>query len=100
MFFLSFILDWLVIVTITIEVKHIMCLMMQCYTEASIFVLLMYSLLILYYWSMIVFIFQDDAQVAELVAEFKEATQKLIDLLDISLPGVAKLKVGGRYCVS
>lgn len=35
---------------------------------------------------------EDDAQVAELVTEFKEAAQKLIDMLDISVPGVAKLK--------
>ena len=39
------------------------------------------------------FFVTDDAQVAELVAEFKEASKKLIDMLDISLPGVAKLKV-------
>uniref|UniRef100_A0A0P4WCB3 Lon protease homolog n=1 Tax=Scylla olivacea TaxID=85551 RepID=A0A0P4WCB3_SCYOL len=35
---------------------------------------------------------EDDAQLAELVAEFKETAQKLIDMLDISVPGVAKLK--------
>ncbi|KAG0723377.1 Lon protease 2, peroxisomal [Chionoecetes opilio] len=35
---------------------------------------------------------EGDAQVAELVLEFKEAAQKLIDMLDISVPGVAKLK--------
>lgn len=40
--------------------------------------------------------FPDDAQVAELIAEFKQATQKLIDLLDISVPAVAKLKVRGK----
>ncbi|XP_050736763.1 lon protease homolog 2, peroxisomal-like isoform X2 [Eriocheir sinensis] len=34
----------------------------------------------------------DDAQVAELVAELKQAAQKVIDLLGISMPAVAKLK--------
>lgn len=35
----------------------------------------------------------DDTQHAELISEFKEAARKLIELLDVSVPAVAKLKV-------
>ncbi|KAG7167137.1 Lon protease 2 peroxisomal-like 1, partial [Homarus americanus] len=35
---------------------------------------------------------ENGGQLAELVSEFKEAAQKLIDLLDVSVPAVAKLK--------
>nr|XP_027219203.1 lon protease homolog 2, peroxisomal-like [Penaeus vannamei] len=34
----------------------------------------------------------DDTQLAELISEFKEAARKLIELLDVSVPAVAKLK--------
>ncbi|XP_042883916.1 lon protease homolog 2, peroxisomal-like isoform X1 [Penaeus japonicus] len=34
----------------------------------------------------------DDTQLAELITEFKEAARKLIELLDVSVPAVAKLK--------
>lgn len=35
-----------------------------------------------------------------MVAELKQEAQKVIDLLDISVPAVAKLKVKGKTCAT